>query len=263
MLQSVSGAPSISDSPTVHQEHATSSQSLDRRPRVLVLDADPEFRRSTTRFLTKHGFLALEADNALAARDTLAQYGVDVVILDVNVPGEDGLAVARAFSIQYDVCVIVVSELGDEIDRIVGLEAGADDYLTKPVSLHELLARIRAVRRRAGKIFEIEQPSSTCYRFSGWSLDIDRRQLRDAQGIITPLSEGEFSLLRAFVERPQRVLTRDQLLEYSRGENSEAYDRAIDTQISRLRRKLGVGNDDLIRTIRNEGYMFVPKVTKR
>jgi two-component system OmpR family response regulator len=119
------------------------------------------------------------------------------------------------------------------------------------------------VRRRAGKAIQIEQSSAACYRFAGWNFDVERRVLRDAQGNVTSLSEGEFSLLRAFVERPQRVLSRDQLLEYARGAHSDAYDRAIDTQISRLRRKLGIGNDDLIRTIRNEGYMFVPKVTLR
>jgi two-component system OmpR family response regulator len=235
----------------------------DERTRILILDADTVFRTSTSRFLGEHGFHVFEADSATAARDVLARYGADIVVLDVKIPGEDGLAIARALSIQADVCVIIVSQLGDEIDRIVGLEAGADDYLAKPASPRELLARIRAVRRRAGKAMQIEQPSATCYRFSGWSFDVERRVLHDARGTITSLSEGEFSLLRTFVERPQRVLSRDQLLEYARGANSDAYDRAIDTQISRLRRKLGIGNDDLIRTIRNEGYMFVPKVTLR
>ncbi|MBO9498113.1 MAG: response regulator transcription factor [Novosphingobium sp.] len=236
---------------------------LDSRTRILVLDADPVFRKATSSFLAEHGFLTLEADSAGSARETLSKYGADFVVLDVKIPGEDGLAIARALSIQADICVIIVSELGSEIDRIVGLEAGADDYISKPASPRELLARIRAVRRRAGKAIQIDRPSSICYRFAGWTLDVERRVLRDAQGTITSLSEGEFSLLRTFVERPQRVLTRDQLLEYARGANCDAYDRAIDTQISRLRRKLGIGSDDLIRTIRNEGYMFIPQVTLR
>ncbi|OYX60347.1 MAG: hypothetical protein B7Y88_15720 [Sphingomonadales bacterium 32-64-17] len=234
------------------------------RPRILIVDGDSEYRTSTGHFLADHGFLVLEAENAGAARDLLSQYTIDIVVLDVNISGEDGLAITRALSVHQDVCVIIVSELASEIDRIVGLEAGADDYLPKPASARELLARIRAVRRRLSKSAKLEQATSICYLFSGWSLDIDRRQLRDQLGTITSLSDGEFTLLRAFVERPQRVLTRDQLLEYARGANCDAYDRAIDTQISRLRRKLGMtGNNDLIRTVRNEGYMFVAKVVQR
>jgi two-component system OmpR family response regulator len=157
----------------------------------------------------------------------------------------------------------MISALGSETDRIIGLEVGADDYLPKPVSPRELLARIRAVLRRQQGA-DKEQSSGGVYTFEGWELDIVRRILRDPSNILISLSEGEFSLLRAFAERPQRVLTRDQLLEYARGPDSDSFDRAIDTQISRLRRKLSSrGGSELIRTIRSEGYMFLPRVTRK
>lgn len=265
MLQS-SISPQNSPSEWDGQMHSSAAfpNITDSNPRILIADGDKEFRTGASRFLAGHGFQVLEAENALVARDLLSRYTVDIVLLDVKITGEDGLAITRALSVHRDVCVIIISDLGSEIDRIVGLEAGADDYLTKPASLRELLARIRAVRRRLAKSAQMEQATSASYLFSGWSFDVDRRQLRDQHGAITSLSDGEFSLLRAFVERPQRVLTRDQLLEYARGANCDAYDRAIDTQISRLRRKLGANAaEDLIRTVRNEGYMFVPKVVLR
>ena len=188
---------------------------------------------------------------------------VDVVILDVMMPGEDGLAIARSLSQRRSLAIIMVSALGSETDRIIGLEVGADDYLAKPVSPRELLARIRAVRRRQNNS-DVEIETGQAYQFDGWRFDVLRRILRDPQGVITSLSEGEFSLLRVFVERPQRVLSRDQLLEYARGPDSDAFDRAIDTQVSRLRRKLSTRTEtELVRTVRNEGYMFLPKVARK
>jgi two-component system OmpR family response regulator len=159
--------------------------------------------------------------------------------------------------------------LGSDIDRIIGLEVGADDYLAKPCNPRELLARVRAVLRRLqqGGLSESEagETSTTgeCYEFAGWRLDAQRRDLRDPTGIFINLSDGEFALLRRFVEHPQRVLSRDQLLELAHGHNSEVFDRAIDSQISRLRRKLNERvAAELIRTVRNEGYMLLPKVTR-
>ena len=157
----------------------------------------------------------------------------------------------------------MVSALGGETDRIIGLEVGADDYLAKPVSPRELLARIRAVLRRQ-QPSDAPQEAGSIFAFDGWTFDVVRRVLRDPGNVIISLSEGEFSLLRVLVERPQRVLTRDQLLEYARGPDSDAFDRAIDTQISRLRRKLASRSEaELIRTVRSEGYMFLPKVARR
>jgi len=158
--------------------------------------------------------------------------------------------------------IIMLSAMGEDTDRIVGLELGADDYLSKPCNPRELLARIRAILRRAEQRGSGDELGAAC-EFAGWRLDLVRRELRSPQGVVVNLSSGEFSLLRAFVERPQRVLTRDQLLDFARGPTSDAFDRAIDVQISRLRRKLDDGGGhDLIRTIRNEGYMFTPKVKR-
>jgi two-component system OmpR family response regulator len=181
-------------------------------------------------------------------------------------PGEDGLSICRRLTAQPGgPAIIMLSAMGEDTDRIVGLELGADDYLPKPCNPRELLARIRAVlRRRAEPQPSLEDGLSATCHFAGWKLDLVRRELRSPEGVVVNLSSGEFSLLRAFVERPQRILTRDQLLDMARGRDSDAYDRAIDVQISRLRRKLDDGSNggELIRTIRSEGYMFVPKVTR-
>jgi two-component system OmpR family response regulator len=177
-------------------------------------------------------------------------------------PGEDGLAICRRLAVGEGPPIIMLSAMGEDTDRIVGLELGADDYLAKPCNPRELLARVRAVLRRAEQRGQSATLGAGC-EFAGWRLDLVRRELRSPQGVVVNLSSGEFSLLRAFVERPQRVLTRDQLLEFARGPDSDAFDRAIDVQISRLRRKLDDGGgQDLIRTIRNEGYMFTPKVKR-
>ena len=229
--------------------------------KVLVVDGDREHRAEVSLFLASHGFLAFEAGSVPEARELLDNLRPDIVILDVLVQGEDGLAIVRDMSVREDISVILLSSLASEIDRIIGLEAGADDYLAKPASLRELLARIRAVRRRALRSGRRGDTSNLCYRFAGWSLDVESRQLRDPARLVVGLSDGEFAVLRTFVERPQRVLSRDQLLEFARGPYSDAYDRAIDTQVCRLRRKLGGrARDAMIRTVRSEGYMFLPKV---
>ncbi len=228
--------------------------------RVLIVDDDEDLRNLIGDFLDAHGFVVFRANGAPEMRAILGREQVEIVILDVMMPGEDGLSLARWLSSTNDVGVIMVSALGSETDRIVGLEVGADDYLPKPVSPRELLARIRAVLRRR-QPQQDEETSGGVYSFEGWTLDVVRRVLRDPAGVIITLSEGEFSLLRIFTEKPQRVLSRDQLLELARGPDSDAFDRAIDTQVSRLRRKLATRTDDeLIRTVRSEGYMFMPSV---
>jgi two-component system OmpR family response regulator len=158
----------------------------------------------------------------------------------------------------------MLSAMGEETDRIIGLELGADDYLSKPCNPRELLARVRAVLRRRRDPAPSEEALGAACEFAGWRLDLVRHELRSPSAVVVNLSSGEFSLLRAFVEHPQRVLTRDQLLEYARGPQSDAFDRAIDVQISRLRRKLedGGGAIELIRTVRSEGYIFTPKVSR-
>ena len=202
------------------------------------------------------------AADAPGMEQALERGPVDLMVLDVMLPGEDGLSICRRMA-GGGPAIIMLSAMGEDTDRIVGLEIGADDYLPKPCNPRELLARVRAVLRRRQESKPDERQGGAL-EFSGWRLDLVRRELRTPDGIVINLSSGEFSLLRAFVERPQRVLTRDQLLDFARGPETEAYDRAIDVQISRLRKKLddGMPGQELIRTIRNEGYMFNAKVTR-
>jgi two-component system OmpR family response regulator len=234
--------------------------------RILMVDDDPGIRDVVSEFLGQHGYQVETAGDARGMEQVISKGPVDLIVLDVMMPGEDGLSICRRLTAQPGgPAIIMLSAMGEDTDRIVGLELGADDYLPKPCNPRELLARIRAVlRRRAEPQPSIEDGMTATCHFAGWKLDLVRRELRSPEGVVVNLSSGEFSLLRAFVERPQRILTRDQLLDMARGRDSDAYDRAIDVQISRLRKKLddGSGGGELIRTIRSEGYMFVPKVTR-
>jgi len=232
--------------------------------RVLMVDDDPGIRDVVSEFLRRHSFAVETAADASEMEQVLAREPVDLIVLDIMLPGEDGLAICRRLTGPDGPAIIMLSAMGEETDRIVGLELGADDYLPKPCNPRELLARIRAVLRRRQEPRSSDGPLGAGCAFAGWRLDLVRRELRSPQGVVVNLSTGEFSLLRAFVERPQRVLTRDRLLDLARGPDTEAYDRAIDVQISRLRKKLddGSGGQELIRTIRNEGYLFTAKVTR-
>lgn len=231
--------------------------------RILVVDDDPSLRRLICDFLSEQGYTVHEAEDAATMRRVMSENEVHIVVLDVMMPGEDGLSVARSLSINGDVGIIMVSALGSETDRIVGLEVGADDYLAKPVSPRELLARIRALQRRRKPSEGGATNTSLHFHFDGWSLNPVRRVLRDPGGVVISLSDGEFTLLMTLVERPQRVLSRDHLLELSRGRSSDSFDRSVDTQISRLRRKLSSRvRAEIIRTVRNEGYIFLPAVTR-
>lgn len=243
-------------------EHAADAEPP--RHHILIVDDDASLRTLIRDFLNGEGFAVDEAEDAPSMRRALSRQHADIIILDVMMPGEDGLSIARSLTDDdHDPGVIMVSALGTETDRITGLEAGADDYLPKPVSPHELLARIRALLRRRQPSASRPQASTAHYHFEGWQLDPVRRVLRDPAGVIFSLSDGEFSLLLAFIERPQQILNRDQLLELARGQDSDAFDRAIDTQVSRLRRKLGTRtHGEIIRTIRSEGYMFLPPVLR-
>ncbi|OXE35572.1 MAG: DNA-binding response regulator [Phenylobacterium zucineum] len=231
--------------------------------RILMVDDDPGICDVVLEFLGQHGYAVRTAGSARDMDVALSLETVDLIILDVMLPGEDGLAVCRRLSGADAPPIIMLSAMAEDTDRIVGLELGADDYLPKPCNPRELLARVRAVLRRA-ELRGAYQVAGTGCEFAGWRLDLVRRELQTPGGIMVHLSGGEFSLLRAFVEHAQRVLTRDQLLDMARGPDSDAFDRAIDVQISRLRRKLeeGAKGQNLIRTIRNEGYMFIAKVRK-
>jgi two-component system OmpR family response regulator len=244
---------------------------MDLQTRILIVDDDEGIRSLIGEFLAKHGYETATAADPLEMRALLASENFDLIVLDVMMPREDGLTALRALGADAPP-VIMLSAVGSDVDRIVGLEMGADDYLAKPCNPRELLARIRTVLRRravappaAGETPRprpAEIDSGECLRFAGWRMDLGLRLLFDPTNALISLSDGEFRLLRAFAEHPRRVLTRDQLLDWSRGEDSEHYDRAIDVQLSRLRRKLteGQGGSDIIRTVRNEGYLFVPAV---
>ena len=236
---------------------------MDLQSLILVVDDDPDLRKLITGFLAGHGYRVAAAENAAEMRRVIDAQRPDLVILDVMMPGEDGLSAARRLAAERGPAVIMLSALGSDTDMIIGLEVGADDYLAKPCNPRQLLARVRAVLRRRHAGDPPTAQEGRLYEFAGWRLDVLRRDLRDPTGIFIELSDGEFALLRSFVEHPQRVLSRDQLLEYAHGNASEVYDRAIDSQISRLRRKLNERmHAELIRTVRNEGYMLLPKVTR-
>ena len=197
-------------------------------------------------------------------RACLARSDYALVVLDVMMPGEDGLTILRSLDRETGPAVILHSMIGEDVDRIVGLEMGADDSVPKPANPRELRARLRSVLRRSGGPRPKPAAERNYLRFAGWRLDPVGRQLLDPDDIVINLSDGEFRLLLALVENPRRVLTRDTLLDLSRGLNAEHFDRAIDVQMSRLRKKLSrPGAEELIRTIRNEGYMFVADVHKR
>jgi two-component system OmpR family response regulator len=175
-------------------------------------------------------------------------------------PGEDGLSACRRIATADGPDVILLSALGEEQDRILGLEVGAGHYLPKPCSPREILATVRAALRKRGTT--AAPPAGDVYTFEGWRIDLGSHELFDPDGVLVGLTDGEFAVLRVFIERPRRVLTREALLAAARGPDSDAYDRAIDVQVSRLRRKLRSGADEIIRTVRNEGYLFVPRVTR-
>jgi two-component system OmpR family response regulator len=223
---------------------------------VLVVDDDEEIRQLLASSLSKRGYRVLTASSAQEMDRILARNSVHVVILDVVMPGEDGLSAARRLTMNGDVPLIMLSALGEEQDRILGLELGADHYLTKPCSAREVLAHVRVVLRQRGR-----QPPRRKYYFQGWQIDLDANELLDPEGTQVRLTDGEFAMLRVLVTRHRRVLKRDELLRAARGTRSEAFARAVDIQISRLRQKLNAPGDTLIRTVRNEGYMLVAKVT--
>lgn len=224
---------------------------------LLVVDDDHAIRDLLAGSLRGSGYRVETAADAREMDQVLARHPVELVLMDVMMPGEDGLSACRRLSVGPGPAVVMLSALGDETDRILGLEIGASHYLTKPCSPREVLATVRAALRQRQAVGAKDGP---CYRFEGWRIDAIAREVLNPEGALVDLTDGEFAVLRTFVERPRRVLSRDALLEAARGPDSDAYDRAIDVQVSRLRRKLG--NDDLIRTIRNEGYFFVPRVAR-
>jgi len=239
---------------------------MEIQPHILVVDDHVEILELVERFLSDHGYRVSTAPDGAGMKRVLANAAIDLVILDLMMPGEDGLTLCRNLRAESDIPVIMLTAMGEETDRIVGLEMGADDYLSKPFNPRELLARIKAVLRRTGGAHErAQREAPDRLQFLDWTLLPGPRELIDSEQTLVPLSTAEFALLMAFVSRPGRVLSRDQLLDLARGRDSRAFDRAIDTLVSRLRRKLGdpTSNPQIIKTVRGGGYLFVPKVEHR
>lgn len=233
------------------------------QPHVLVVDDDPAIRQGVARLLAAHGLRVSVAADGVAMRRAMQSVRVDLVLLDVMLPGQDGLELLQALRSEGGAPVLMLSALGAETDRVVGLELGAEDYVCKPFSPRELVARVRvALRRGAASDQRRHGPAVAAYRFEGWTLDARARTLASPTGAHVELTSGEFELLLAFVEHPNRMLTRDQLLDLARGRASQAIDRAIDVQVMRLRRKIEAEptSPTRIKTVRNGGYIFTPVV---
>ena len=227
---------------------------VNRRPRLLVVDDDPELQELIAAFLVKQGYDVVAVGDARAMDHALARGGVDLLILDLMLPGEDGLSIAKRLKRTTDIPIIIVSAQGEDVDRIVGLEVGADDYMGKPFNPRELLARVRAVLRRAKNA-----GSTEVVEFGDFHLDISARQLSKA-GRAVALTSGEFDLLDIFVRYPNRVLDRDRLLDLLTGAERSPFDRSIDVRITRLRSKIesNASAPAFIRTVWGKGYMFCP-----
>jgi two-component system OmpR family response regulator len=231
---------------------------MESSPHLLIVDDDREIRGLVSQFLSRHGFRVSAAKNGQEMRDQLAAARIDLVVLDLMLPGEDGLSLCRRLRAESTVPVVMLTAMGEETDRIIGLEMGADDYLPKPFNPRELLARIKAVLRRTARPTAGVVAGARILLFEGWRLDVSRRQLHSPEGTLVELSAGELDLLVAFAEHPQRVLTRDQLIDLARGRASTPFDRSIDVQVSRLRRKIERDPKEpaLIKTVRSGGYVF-------
>lgn len=236
---------------------------------VAIVEDDREIRELAHALFTREGFEAVACENAAALDGLMAARRPALIVMDVMMPGEDGLSVCRRLAASGGPPVILVTARGEDIDRIIGLEVGADDYLPKPFNPRELVARARAVLRRSGRAANDATPAPgsaqmEIYLFDGWRLEIASRAFTDPAGQAIELSAGEYDLLTAFVQHPQRVLSRDFLMDWTKGREATPFDRSVDVMMSRLRRKLG---DDpaaprFIRTVRNGGYLFAVPVTR-
>ena len=232
-------------------------------PHILIVDDHREIRDLVFRILTREGFRVSTAQDGRTMRKVLADARIDLVLLDIMLPGEDGLTLCRSLRAASQIPIIMLTAKGEEVDRIVGLEMGADDYLPKPFGGRELVARIKAVLRRSRIAPEVETKlKPKVYRFDRWALNSQARELAREDGVTVPLSSAEFELLLALVQRPQRVLSRDQLLDLTRGRVAGPFDRSIDTQVSRLRKKIERDPSDpkIVQTVWGGGYIFTASV---
>ena len=234
-------------------------------PHILLVDDERDIREPLAAYLTRTGVRVTKAENAAAARQMLSAYAIDLVLLDIMMPGEDGLSLAGFIRATTPIPIILLTAKAEEMDRVVGLEIGADDYVTKPFSPRELLARIKAVLRRVGENGRpVRAPDTESYGFGSWILKSGERELVGEDGIAIPLSTGEYNLLHAFVTHPRRVLSRDQLLDLSQGRELAAFERSIDNHISRLRKKIEANPSEpkLIKTVWGGGYTLAAEVRR-
>ena len=225
---------------------------------ILVVDDHSEIRDLLGRYLDQHGYQVSLANGGEAMRQILAESSVDLVVLDIMMPGEDGLTLCRWNQENNGPPVILLTAMSDETDTIIGLEMGADDYVSKPFSPRELLARIKALLRRMENIPTAKDASPDQIKFKGWALDLNQRQLERDDGLLVALSTAEYKLLKVFLEHARQVLSRDQLMDLTKGREALPFDRSIDNQISRLRKKIEVDprRPELIKTVWGGGYMF-------
>ncbi len=235
---------------------------------VLLVDDEQSLREPLAEYLTGQGFRVSEAESGAGARSVLLNEAPDIALVDIMMPGEDGLSLTRFLSETKNLPVILLTARGEATDRIVGLEIGADDYVTKPFEPRELVARIRSVlrrgARRTGAAIDATAQDDWIYQFEGWQLDPLKQKLTDPDGTVVPISTAEFRLLRAFLDHPRSVLDRDRLLDMVQGREAHLFDRAVDNQVSRLRRKIESDNRDpqLILTVRGGGYRFAANVSR-
>lgn len=240
-------------------------------PHILVVDDDHRVRKLLQRYLGDEGFRVSVAEDGASMRRRLAESAFDLIFLDLVLPGEDGLTLARELRATSDVPIVMLTGKGKMVDRVIGLELGADDYIVKPFHLREVLARVRTVLRRAAGRSSAGKPSTDDVatgdrlRFEGWALDLGRRELGAPDGRPVALTTAEFDLLAAFARNANRVLDRDRLMDLVRNRDWTPYDRSIDTQVARLRKKIEAdpGNPRLIKTVRGVGYVFTPAVERR
>lgn len=234
------------------------------RNHLLLVDDEASIREPLGKYLERQGFRVTEATDAAAARSSLPAYDIDLVLLDIMMPGEDGLSLCRHIAATDGPPVILLTAKSEETDRIIGLEIGADDYVVKPFSPRELVARIKVVLRRLTNGAPKIGTAGDSYSFAGWTLNTAEQALYDVDGVLIPLSSGEYRMLEALIQRAGQVLTRDQLLDLTRGREGGPFDRAIDNQVSRLRKKIEIDAKDPqhIKTIWGGGYRFSTEVRR-
>lgn len=248
----------------VHRRQAILALAMSATPHLLIVDDDRETCSLLSKFLADYGYRVSVAGSGDAMMETIANAHIDLVVLDIMLPGKDGLTLCRELRARGRIPIIMLTALEGEADRVLGLELGADDYVVKPPAPRELLARIRAVLRRTAIPLPGSLPGARVYHFLGWRLDAARRQLTSPAGALVDLRAAEFDILLALVERPQHVLSREQLLDLARGRaTTGSFDRAIDVHISRLRHRIQLDpkGPEIIKTVRNGGYIFAAPVT--